>query len=665
MHHHAARGRNREAGPGGGSAIAGSTVTRRDEGCVGGNRVCDRHARRCCVADVAERDRVVDVARGADRDSCVDLGDHEGRRLCRIGKAPRATAVRSGCDHAVIAVEVDLVHGHGRDARAERAPVSAAVVGDERTDVGRRVEGVGKRGVERQRVDRVVRQVAADVRPRATCVGRLEDVTRLVWRRRVVAVVADVSDPVVASVDRDPSHGPVRQRVLVATAVAVLVDASPRRVVAGHGVRAEVDEPVVRARVDPGSATDPDCRDDTGARAVGRWAGAAAGEVRADRVEVHVARARRLCVVGAVETVRRGEQLVGVQLVQGDRDVELRAVVAVDAVGQPRVGPCTSAVREAVQRNAEVRAVDVASGTKGAAAGLGGLVDHHLAAVTRRCVKPALGVDGLAQRAVVLGASPEPLCGKANGHEHLRHRRYGSELADLQAGPVKDPAAGRDRSVEVLPGHCAQRIGGIGTAAAAVAVPDATIIAQEHVVGVGGVERQGVEVGVHVVTKVFPRHAAVVGPEDPAGRGRHAVAERARDEEDVRICRVGLHDVVVETLRAAVVEHSVKRLGARRQLGPRRALVDRLEDASRMMVLRRVDPVEAGVQGRFRITRGVRESEREAGETCREVGVRRQAVHDRVPRHSAVGALVDPVAPEGGVQSGRMLRVEPDVGRAQ
>ncbi len=264
----------------------------------------------------------------------------------------------AGHDDAVIGVQVDLVDGDGRESAAEREPCLAAVVGHERTDVGRGVKGVGIRGIDGDRVDRVVRQVAADVVPRSACVGRLEDVTGLVRSRRVVAVESDVGDTVVAAVDRDPRHRPlgklrvrneaVSRLPVAAAAVAREAESCPRRRVARQSVGAEVNKAVFGAGVGAVAPTNSDRGDDTGARAVWRCTGTAACQVPADRRELDVAGARRLGVVGAVKAEGGGEQLVGIQLVQRDRDVEVRAFVRVDPVEDELVAESAPAVREPV-----------------------------------------------------------------------------------------------------------------------------------------------------------------------------------------------------------------------------------------------------------------------------------------------------------------------------
>src|SRR5207249_3881561 len=124
-------------------------------------------------------------------------------------------------------------------------------------------------GVDGERVDRRVGQVAADIGPALAGVCRLEDVAGLVWSGRVEPVVSEVGDAVVAAVDRDPRDRAGGQRVLVPRALAVEVEAGPRRVVADHGVGAEEDEAVVGARVDAGPTADAEERavDEAGAEA--------------------------------------------------------------------------------------------------------------------------------------------------------------------------------------------------------------------------------------------------------------------------------------------------------------------------------------------------------------------------------------------------------------
>src|SRR5206468_12902150 len=108
--------------------------------------------------------------------------------------------------------------------------------GDHRTDVGRGVESVREGGVDGDRVDGRVGQVAADIGPALAGVCRLEDVAGLVRRGRVEPVVREVGDALVAPVDRDPRPRPGGQRVLVARALAVEVEAGPGGGGGDHGV---------------------------------------------------------------------------------------------------------------------------------------------------------------------------------------------------------------------------------------------------------------------------------------------------------------------------------------------------------------------------------------------------------------------------------------------
>ena len=167
------------------------------------------------VALVLQRQRVGDVARRPDRVAGVDLRQHERRSGERVEDPVRAAPVRAGRDQPVGRVEVELVDRDEREARAERRPVGAAVVAHERPDVGTGVERVRVRRVEDDRVDRRVRQVARDVRPRLAAVERAEDVTRMARRGAVEAVERRVGDPVVAPVDGEACNRPLREVVIL------------------------------------------------------------------------------------------------------------------------------------------------------------------------------------------------------------------------------------------------------------------------------------------------------------------------------------------------------------------------------------------------------------------------------------------------------------------
>src|SRR5439155_6424200 len=88
------------------------------------------------------------------------------------------------------------------------------------------------------------------------------------------------------------------------------------------------------------------------------------------------------------------------------------------------------------------------------------------------------------------------------------------------------------------------------------AEPDATVVADEHVRGLRGVEGQGVEVRVLIPAKVLPGLAAIIRAEDATGAD--AVVELPARKDHVRIAGVGLDDVVVEALAAAVVLDAIR-----------------------------------------------------------------------------------------------------------
>jgi hypothetical protein len=78
--------------------------------------------------------------------------------------------------------------------------------------------------------------------------------------------------------------------------------------------------------------------------------------------------------------------------------------------------------------------------------------------------------------------------------------------------------AGRgDRAVEVLPLRCGQRLSVAQAAALGARLPDAAVVADDHVAGVVRLEGDGVEVGVQVVAEALPVLAAVGAAVDAAG----------------------------------------------------------------------------------------------------------------------------------------------------
>ena len=83
--------------------------------------------------------------------------------------------MRSGGDHAVEGVEADLVDADDRERRAEREPVPAAVIGDERADIGGGVDGVRVRRVEDERRSLVIEKRGA---PKAVLLS-IRDYVRL------------------------------------------------------------------------------------------------------------------------------------------------------------------------------------------------------------------------------------------------------------------------------------------------------------------------------------------------------------------------------------------------------------------------------------------------------------------------------------------------------
>src|SRR4051812_48848127 len=125
-------------------------------------------------------------------------------------------------------------------------------------------------------------------------------------------------------------------------------------------------------------------------RAVRCGAGAATGEVAADRRPLHVRGLLSLGVVGAVEPVRAKEELVGLALVDRPWDVELGAVVEVDAARDRRVVLHRTELRrervvvEAIGADAEVRAIDPVAVLR---------VDEDLAAIALARVVPTVRAD--------------------------------------------------------------------------------------------------------------------------------------------------------------------------------------------------------------------------------------------------------------------------------
>ena len=177
--------------------------------------------------------------------------------------------------------------------------------------------------------------------------------------------------------------------------------------------------------------------------------------------------------------------------------------------------------------------------------------------------------------------------------------------------------------------------------------------------GVARVERERVEVRVLIPAEVLPRRSAVVRAEDPTRSD--AVVELAGSEDDVRIVGIDLDHVVVEALPTAVVLDGV---GARARGcdHPARARIRRFEDTRRVTPCG-VGPVEAGVEDGRLEPAGVRDRDRKprlATGVIRD----REPVHDRRPCRTAVGALVDRVAPERRVDDLRVLRIDLNISRA-
>ena len=143
-----------------------ATVARGHEGRVVRNRIGDRDAGRRPVADVPEGDRVVEVARRPDRNAGVDLRDDERRARPssrRAGMRRDRGCRPPGCGAA----------DPGRAARPRRSACRSRAGPSARRRCRSRtrpmsvpgVQRVRVRRVEDERVDRRVRQVAADVRP--------------------------------------------------------------------------------------------------------------------------------------------------------------------------------------------------------------------------------------------------------------------------------------------------------------------------------------------------------------------------------------------------------------------------------------------------------------------------------------------------------------------
>ena len=542
--------------------------------------------------------------------------------------------MRACHENAVRRIEIELVDRDDRESCPQRAPMAAAVIRHETAHVGADVERVRERRVEDDRVDRAVRQVAADVDPPRAGLRRLEDVSGRRGRRGVEA-----------SVDRELLDGPVRQHP------APAVDAGPGGIGVRLGIRAQVDEPVLRAGVDGISTADTDRRQEAAARAVRRRAGAPAGEIGANCLPRHGRGRRGLGAVRPVQPVRTQEQLARVELVHHPRDVEGRAVAQVDPVRDRLVGEeAEAAVGEAVRRDPKEGAVHVVGVRR---------VDQHLSAVSARDVEPALAVDRLAQRPVVLRPAPEALrveAGRDRGHVGGR-----GELSDGETRAVRHTGGiWVDGAVQVLPVGGAEWVGGLHPASVVRAEPDSAVRTDQHVSEVLRVEGECMEVRVLVPTEVQPRLAAVVRAEDAARRRREAVAELAAHEDHVGICRIGFDHVVVEALRAAValdgVVDSLRATGPRRQHRPARTFVGRLEDVGRM-VSRSVPPAEAGVQHGCLVLR-MRQGDRETRLTGSEVRRREPEVRDRRPGRAAVRRLVDRVAPERGVKDLRILWIQ-------
>src|SRR5204863_1458760 len=108
------------------------------------------------------------------------------------------------------------------------------------------------------------------------------------------------------------------------------------------------------------AAAHADGADEAAAGTVRRRAGTAGGEIRAHDVPLDVTGRSRAGVVRAVQAVRAEEQLPGVRQVHRERDVELGPVAEVDPLLDEGVGEEAAAIREAIWRDAEVRAVDEA-----------------------------------------------------------------------------------------------------------------------------------------------------------------------------------------------------------------------------------------------------------------------------------------------------------------
>src|SRR5207237_1919076 len=103
MHGYAPGNRYRLAGPCGGAGVVDATTVRRYEARVGGHGIGDRDPRRGGVADVANGDRVIDVAPWPNRDASVGLRDHKCRHRGRaIFQLPCTATVGASADESVI-----------------------------------------------------------------------------------------------------------------------------------------------------------------------------------------------------------------------------------------------------------------------------------------------------------------------------------------------------------------------------------------------------------------------------------------------------------------------------------------------------------------------------------------------------------------------------------
>ena len=227
-----------------------------------------------------------------------------------------------------------------------------------------------------------------------------------------------------------------------------------------------------------------------------------------------------------------------------------------------------------------------------------GWIDEDVAPVAGGHVVPGAEPRQLAQRAVVLGATPEPRRARGVGGD-------GAELRDLQpvgsvlriVEQVHLPAVEVDPVdlVEVARG-CAAGM----TAPLVRAVPDTAVRADQCVLRVVRVEDNRVEVGVLVKAKVLPGRASIVRAEDAPRRRGERVTEGTGRKDDVGVARIRLDDVVVSALRAAVTGYAVEPRG---ETGahPGSAGVDRLVHAG--------DAANAGTADARRCARPVDEVE--------------------------------------------------------